>query len=172
MLMEPEKFVGVFLEAGVDSVTVHAEALAFDYARRPKQRGYSLEMVCKPMIDMERLGAVLEPIRRAKKGAGLAINPDTMADTIFDVADKFDLILAMTVWPGFGGQKFMDSVMPKVEALRRRFPDKRIEVDGGLNSDTIGPACRAGADVIVAGTSTFRSPDPRAAVAELRERAK
>ena len=171
MLMEPEKFIGSFLDAGADSITVHAEALAYEYARKEKQRGYTMEMVCKPMIDRERMAAALEPIRRAGKGAGIALNPDTEAECVADIAGEFDLILAMTVWPGFGGQKFIESVVPKVEALRKRFPDKHVEVDGGLNLDTVGPAASAGANVIVAGTSTFRAADPAKAVAGLRARA-
>ena len=171
MVTEPEKFTGLFVDAGADRVSVHAEALAFDHARRRDERGWRLELVCKELIDGERMERALEPMRRNGKGAGLAINPGTMPETIYDVADRFDLLLAMTVWPGFGGQKFVDSVLPTVEKLRARFPDKHIEVDGGINAETIGPAARAGANVLVAGTAIFGAEDPGAAVAQLRARA-
>ena len=169
MLMEPERFIGPFLEAGADSITVHAEALAHEQGRRQKERGFILELVSKLMIDAERMEMALEPIRAAGKRAGLAINPETPAETVFEVGDRYDMILAMTVWPGFGGQSFITPVLDKVRRLRTQFPEKHIEVDGGLNPQTVGPAVRAGADVIVAGTATFRAPDPAAAVAALRD---
>ena len=171
MLSEPERYVGDFLSAGSDNVTVHAEALAFDYAKKEKEKGFTIQLVCKALIDVERVEKALEPIRRAGKRAGIALNPETEAETIFDIGDKFDLILAMTVWPGFGGQKFMADVMPKVERLRKRFPGTDVEVDGGLDATTAVAAGKAGANVIVAGTSTFRAPDMRAAVSKLREAA-
>jgi ribulose-phosphate 3-epimerase len=81
------------------------------------------------------------------------------------------MVLAMTVWPGFGGQKFIETVMPKVARLRKLAPSIDIQVDGGLNVETAKAAGAAGANVIVAGTSTFRSPDPAAAIAALRSSA-
>jgi ribulose-phosphate 3-epimerase len=168
MVTEPEKFVGPFVEAGADRVTFHAEAVARDYARRRKERGFVLDLVCKPLFDEERLERALEPLRRAGKGAGIAINPETMPEAIFEIGDRFELILAMTVWPGRGGQPLLESVLPAVSKLRRRFPDKHVQVDGGINAATIGAAARAGANVFVAGTATFRAPDASAAIAQLR----
>ena len=166
MLTHPERLVGAFIDAGADGVTVHAEALAYDHSRREHERGFVLAPGSREPIDEERLARALEPIRRAGKSAGIAINPDTPAEAIDGVAGRFDLILAMTVWPGFGGQKFIDAVAPKVAALRERWPDKDIEVDGGINAETVRRV-RA-ANVIVAGTATFRSADPAAAIAGLR----
>ena len=79
------------------------------------------------------------------------------------------MVLVMTVEPGFGGQKFMPHMMPKVQALRARYPDLNIEVDGGLSTSTIGTAADAGANVIVAGSAVFGAQDPGAVVKALRE---
>ena len=84
-------------------------------------------------------------------------------------AYKIQMALVMTVEPGFGGQKFMADMMPKVEALRKRYPDLNIEVDGGLSEKTIDTAADAGANVIVAGSAVFGAQDPRDVIAKLRE---
>jgi len=171
MIMEPEKFVGVFADAGADSVTFHAEAVAMDYARKWKDRGWAMTLPCKALFDARRVDACIDQIQSKGKRAAVAINPDTEAECAAELLPKVDMILAMTVWPGFGGQKFIESVMPKVAKLRKMAPDLDIEVDGGLTPETVKAAGAAGANIIVAGTSTFRSPDPAAAIAALRSNA-
>ena len=108
--------------------------------------------------------------RAAGMKAGIALKPGTPGEAVHAVCDagKADMILVMTVEPGFGGQKFQPEMMPKVKALRERYPDVDIQVDGGLGPSTIDAAADAGANVIVAGSSVFGSSDPAAAIATLR----
>lgn len=107
--------------------------------------------------------------------AGVAIKPDTPADVLFPLLDGVpkedqpDMLLVMTVEPGFGGQKFQERCMPKVKTLRERYPEMDIEVDGGLGLGTIEVAAEAGANVIVAGTAVFGAKDPREVIGKLRE---
>jgi len=115
--------------------------------------------------------ATLRRIRAAGKKAGLAVNPHTPIEAIDPYLGQFDILLVMTVEPGFGGQPFMEDMLPKIRAAAaRRAPgaDFRITVDGGINTET-ARACRAaGADVMVAGTSVFRAKDRAAEIAALR----
>ncbi|KAL1984394.1 hypothetical protein VTN96DRAFT_9173 [Rasamsonia emersonii] len=107
--------------------------------------------------------------------AGIAIKPSTSVDVLWDILEskeeieRPDMVLVMTVEPGFGGQKFMPSELPKVKALRERYPDLNIEVDGGLGLGTIDQAADAGANVIVAGSAVFGAKDPADVIAKLRE---
>ncbi|QIW96905.1 hypothetical protein AMS68_002423 [Peltaster fructicola] len=107
--------------------------------------------------------------------AGIAIKPKTDVSVLYDFLDNSkkdevpDMALIMTVEPGFGGQKFMPDMMPKVEALRKRYPDLNIEVDGGLSEKTIDTAAEAGANVIVAGSAVFGAQDPSQVIRALRE---
>lgn len=107
--------------------------------------------------------------------AGIALKPGTDVSVLWpilaaaDPAEKPDMVLIMTVEPGFGGQKFMADMMPKVEAVREKYPDLDIEVDGGLGLGTIETAAKAGANVIVAGTAVFGAEDPGSVVKKLRE---
>jgi ribulose-phosphate 3-epimerase len=107
--------------------------------------------------------------------AGIAIKPNTPVDVLWDIlanpvaAERPDMVLIMTVEPGFGGQKFMASELPKVAALRKKYPDLNIEVDGGLGLGTIDQAADAGANVIVAGSAVFGAQDPADVIAKLRE---
>ena len=171
MIMEPEKYLSIFADAGADGLTFHAEAVAMDYARKWKDRGWTMTLPCKALFDARRVDACFEAIRAKGKRAAVAINPDTEAECVAELLPRVDMVLTMTVWPGFGGQKFIDYVMPKVAKLRKLAPSIDIEVDGGLNPDTAKLAGGAGANVIVAGTSTFRSPDAAAAIAALRRSA-
>jgi len=116
--------------------------------------------------------ATLQRIRAAGKKAGLAINPHTPAEAVQPYLGQFDILLVMTVEPGFGGQPFMEDMLPKIRAVAdlraQRGLDFRITVDGGINRET-GRRCReAGADVMVAGTAVFRAQDPAAEIAALR----
>ncbi len=164
MIEEPEKYAGDFSDAGADSITFHAEAVATERERR--ERGFAMVRVA---YDRKRLDVTMEKIRTAGKKVGIAINPDTPASVI-DFLDRVDLVLVMTVWPGFGGQKFVESCVSKVAELRARSTCD-IEVDGGLSPSTVERAAAAGANVIVAGTAVFRQPDAAAVIRELRDKA-
>ncbi|KAJ3031220.1 UNVERIFIED_CONTAM: hypothetical protein HDU68_005826 [Siphonaria sp. JEL0065] len=145
MVSEPEKWVQDFASAGANMYTFHVEAHA-DPA------------------------ALISKIKAAGMKAGVAVKPGTPVEQVLPFADKADMILIMTVEPGFGGQSFMPSVMPKVKALREKFPNLDIQVDGGLGlGDTIETAATAGANVIVAGTSVFAAKDPKFVIAGLRD---
>ena len=150
MITEPERYVGAFADAGSDMISVQQEATF-------------------------HLDRVLGQIRDRGLKAGAVINPGTPVSTLDDVLDKVDFVLVMSVNPGFGGQKFLPRALDKMRELRRRREERRlnfrIEVDGGLGPDTISEAVRAGAEMIVAGTSVFHTPDPAAAVRRLHQMA-
>jgi ribulose-phosphate 3-epimerase len=170
MIMAPEKFVDPFAKAGADSITFHAEAVANDYARKYKERGWAMQLVCKDFYDRGRLEKTIAMIRDRGKKVAVALNPETEAEVV-EFIDKVDMVLAMTVWPGFGGQKFMDPVLPKVSKLRKMSDTVDIQVDGGVDLSNIERAAAAGANVMVAGTSVFHAPDPVAALREMRAKA-
>jgi ribulose-phosphate 3-epimerase len=170
MVMQPERLVKPFADAGADSITFHAEAVAQDYARRQKERGFVMQLVCKDFYDRGRLERTIEEIRNRGKKVAVALNPDTEPEVI-EFIDRVDMVLAMTVWPGFGGQKFMESVLPKISRLRKLSATIDIEVDGGVDLGNIDKAAAAGANVFVAGTSVFHAPDPVAALKEMRQKA-
>lgn len=143
MISNPGEYVERFIEAGADGVTVHAEALADP---RP----------------------VLARIRGAGAAAGLAINPGTAVDAIRGYVDDCDLVLVMSVEPGFGGQAFNRSALGKLAALREMVaPRVVLEVDGGVNSDTIGDCVAAGAKWLVVGSAIFGASDYSVAVGQL-----
>ncbi len=150
MVSNPEQAAPWFIAAGADIVTVHLEA-------------------CR---DARTL---LRSIRRAGKKAGLAIKPATPVEPLLELLPELDLALVMTVEPGFGGAKFQYAMLPKVAALRRAIDaagsECWLQVDGGVNLETIGPAANAGADSLVAGSAVFRAADVAGAVKLLRERA-
>ena len=117
--------------------------------------------------------STLRSIRGSGKRSGLAIKPNTPIESVEEILNEIDMILVMTVEPGFGGQSFMESVMPKVERARhwitqRGFDDLWIEVDGGISLDTIAIARKAGADTFVAGSSVYKSENPAEVVTQLR----
>jgi ribulose-phosphate 3-epimerase len=147
MLEDPDRWAPGYAEAGAYSVTFHAEATgdAVGLARKLREIG---------------------------SRAGLALKPGTPVDDYLEIADEFDQILVMTVEPGFGGQPFMESMMPKLVALRkvvaRSGLDIWLQVDGGITEDTIAIAAEAGADTFVAGSSVFGATDPTVAIASLR----
>jgi ribulose-phosphate 3-epimerase len=151
MIDDPDRWAPGYAEAGARNVSVHAEA-----ARDPVQLGRAL--------------------RAAGSLAGLAIKPGTPLEPYLDVLTSYDTLLVMTVEPGFGGQRFIAGVLPKVREARRRVESGHlrlfIEVDGGVNADTIEAAAEAGADVFVAGSAVFAADDPARAVEVLRARAR
>ena len=150
MIENPEKYVESFAEAGADLITVHAEA-------------------CK------NLEGLIELIRKNNCKAGVSIKPKTGVKDIESVLDKVDLVIVMTVEPGFGGQKFMPEVVPKIRELKslvnKRNLPLEIEVDGGVNRDNCSEIAEAGADVLVAGSAIFGSENPTDELREIRERA-
>jgi len=143
MLDEPLRYVPDFLKAGADLITFHIESQS-----DPKK--------------------TIAAIREGGAKAALSVKPGTPVEAVYPFLDDLYMVLVMTVEPGFGGQAFMEDMMPKVEALKKRKPQLMVEVDGGIGVQTIGVAARAGVDVCVAGTSVFRSPDAQQAIAELK----
>ncbi|KAL5534166.1 hypothetical protein ACEPAG_627 [Sanghuangporus baumii] len=113
--------------------------------------------------------SLIQKIHERGMKAGVAISPDTPSTVVSDeVGNAADMILVMTVYPGRGGQKFIDRCVPKVSELRARFPDKDIEVDGGVGPKTVGPCADAGSNVIVAGTAIFGAEDPNGVIKVLK----
>jgi ribulose-phosphate 3-epimerase len=151
MITEPERYVGAFVKAGADLVSVQVEACP-------------------------HLHRTLQQIRQAGALASAVLNPSTPAVAVEPVLADLDQVLVMTVNPGFGGQEFIASMVPKIATLRRWIDERglavALEVDGGISAKTIGQARRAGADVFVAGAAIFGQADYAAAIAALREVAK
>lgn len=143
MIENPGGYIEAFADAGADHITVHVEACAGN------------------------LGKVLEAIRERKVSCGVSLKPATPLSALDGYLDKIDMVLLMTVNPGFGGQKFMPEVLGKVHALRAKY-DKDIEVDGGINKETCREAVAAGANVLVAGTAIFGREDVKQAIEDLR----
>lgn len=150
MCERPEILIQPFEKAGANSVTVHTE----------------LEPRIQPL---------LRQIRDARLKTGLAVNPPTPIETVLPYLESIDLLLIMTVHPGFGGQAFLPEVLPKIQTAaqwrKRKNLRFRIQVDGGINPETGAQCIEAGADILVAGSSLFGKPNLRAAVRQLRDAA-
>lgn len=116
----------------------------------------------------ENPGALIKDIRENGMKVGLAIKPGTTVEYLAPWANQIDMALVMTVEPGFGGQKFMEDMMPKVHWLRTQFPSLDIEVDGGVGPDTVHKCAEAGANMIVSGSAIMKSEDPRSVINLLR----
>ncbi len=145
MIADPARYAVQFVEAGASLVTIHAEA-----------------------TDDPR--PILEEIRAHGAAAGMAFNPPTPVADVKPVLDVCDYVLAMTVMPGYGGQSFTESVLEKVRELRELMPPAAmIEVDGGINDETIAMAAAAGAEMFVVGSGIFKTPDYAASMDELRQ---
>jgi ribulose-phosphate 3-epimerase len=158
MIDDPDRYAPAYAEAGAGSVTIHAEA-----AKAPVR--------------------TLRAIRAAGARAGLGINPGTAVQPLEDLLGEVDMVLLMTVEPGFGGQKFLDMVLPKIRRTRamltaraaaRREEGREIwiQVDGGVSDETIERCAEAGADVFVAGSAVYGAQDPARAARDLRAQAK
>jgi ribulose-phosphate 3-epimerase len=147
MITDPDRWAPEYAEAGARNVTIHAEAAAAPVR-------------------------TLRMIRSAGARAGLAVNPGTAIEPYADLLPEIDMLLVMTVEPGFGGQPFLDLVLPKVararELIARHGGEIWLQVDGGVSEETIGRCAEAGADVFVAGTAVFGAQDPAGAVKYLR----
>lgn len=149
MIVEPEKYVADFAKAGADIISVHAEHNASPHLHR-----------------------TLQLIKNEGKQAGVVLNPGTPLDLIDYTLDMCDLVLIMSVNPGFGGQKFISSVVPKIRKLREicdeRGLDPWIEVDGGLKTNNTWEVLEAGANAIVAGSAVFKADDYGSAIEGIR----
>jgi len=147
MIENPEQFIPAFVEAGADMISVHQEAT--------------------PHLDR-----ALEMIRELGKRAGAVVNPATPVSLLVDVLDRVDHVLVMSVNPGFGGQGFLPHSLDKLRELRemreRYNGSFRIQVDGGIGPETVADVVRAGAEILIAGTSIFHTADPAAAVQTLK----
>jgi len=150
MIEQPEKHVEAFAKAGADLITIHAEACP-------------------------NLKAAVDAVKKTGCRVGVSIRPGTALQAIEGVLANVDLVLIMTVEPGFGGQEFMPHVIPKIAKLRELADAKKLrfelEVDGGVNKDNCADVAKAGASVLVAGSAIFGSDDPAAMLRTIREKA-
>lgn len=148
MISEPLRYIDDFASAGADIITFHAESDSVIAETIKKIKGHGIK-------------------------AGLVLKPNTPASAAFPYLQDLDLVLVMTVEPGFGGQRFMADMMPKVRELKeeitRRGLDVLIEADGGIGADTIAQAAKAGVDVCVAGTAVFKADNPAQVIRELQQ---
>jgi ribulose-phosphate 3-epimerase len=148
MIVEPERYIPEFVSAGADAVTVHAETCP-------------------------HLHRTLAQIRELGAKAGVALNPGTPLAAVAHVLDMMDLLLLMTVNPGFGGQRFIASQLPKIAEARQMIDASGyridLQVDGGIAPDTIAPVVAAGATCLVAGSAVFGKPDRRQAIRRLHD---
>lgn len=147
MILEPEKYAEAFKQAGADILTVHIEAC-------------------------EHLHRNIEQIKSLGMLAGVALNPHTPVSALADILHDIDLVCLMSVNPGFGGQKFIPYSLEKIRQLRRMIDEKglhvKIEIDGGVTLDNAHLITEAGADVLVAGNTVFKSSNPKQTIADLR----
>jgi ribulose-phosphate 3-epimerase len=144
MITEPEKYAEPFIKAGSNGITFHAETTS------------------DPM-------ALIGLIRKLGGKVGVAINPGTAPGQLWPIVEKVDLVLVMTVWPGFGGQSLIVECLDKVSQIAERLRlDQVLQVDGGVNRETIARAVAAGADSLVAGSAVFGAADPAVALGELQ----
>ncbi len=147
MIVEPEKYIEAFKNAGADCLSVHIEACP-------------------------HLHRNIEQIKGLGMKAGVAINPHTPVSFLSDIIHNVDVVNLMSVNPGFGGQKFIQYTFEKIKQLRKMIDDKglkvHIEIDGGVTLENAASIIAAGADVLIAGSTVFKSPDPIATIAKLK----
>ena len=138
MIEEPDRYIGAFMDAGADVIIVHQE-------------------------NTMHLHRVIQAVRERGKQAGVALNPATPAQVLDEIIGDLDLVLVMSVNPGFSGQRFIESVLPKIRRIRDSMADREItcdlEVDGGVHAETAPAAVSAGANILVAATAVFKHPD-------------
>src|SRR5687767_1187280 len=146
MITEPLRYAEAFVKAGAQNVTYHVEVVK-DPATAAKE------------------------IRKFGCNVGITLDPETPVELLWPALDHVDLVLVMSVKPGFGNQAFKPEVLPKVREIRKRLrPEQSLQIDGGINVNTIAQAREAGVDWFVCGSAVFDKPDRRAAIAELRAR--
>ena len=144
MISEPLRYAKAMVDAGADSLTYHVEVV-------------------------DDVAATAREIRKLGCRVGVTLNPATPIEKVFPALDDVDLVLIMSVVPGFSGQKFMPEVLAKVEAVKKRLrPNQRLEIDGGVNADTIRSCRNAGVDWFVVASAIFDKPSRAAAIADLR----
>ena len=138
MIEDPDRYIDVFMDAGADVIIVHQE-------------------------NTPHLHRVVQSVKEKGKQAGVALNPATPAHVLDDVIEELDLVLVMSVNPGFSGQRFIETVLPTIRQVRKTIADRGIscdlEVDGGVNADTAPAVVSAGVNVLVAATAVFKHPD-------------
>lgn len=142
MIKNPENYVVRFAEAGADIITFHLEATKY-------------------------VQKTIELIKSCGKKAGISVKPNTPIDEVLPYKGMFDMLLIMSVEPGFGGQSFIESSVDKIKQAREAFPDVIIEVDGGINADTAKKAVQAGANVLVAGSAVINARDRKEVISKL-----
>jgi ribulose-phosphate 3-epimerase len=149
MITDPQRFAPAFADAGAGRISFHPEVT-------------------------QDAGEVIESIRALGVGVGLAVHPDSGLEAVDRHLEALDVVLIMTVRPGFGGQSFLDEVLPKISEARRLVDDRAaradVEVDGGVNLSTVDRAVSAGGEILVAGSAVFDGADPAAAARRMRER--
>jgi ribulose-phosphate 3-epimerase len=145
MVSNPEDRISEFLEIGVSHITFHAE-----------------------VTDIKERLALISVLHNAGVTAGIAINPETPLSEVLDVLPEVDLLLVMSVHPGFGGQKFISDVLQKVEEARSLYPDLMIQMDGGIDASNAKECISAGANNLVAGSAVFSAEDRAEAISALR----
>ncbi len=144
MISQPQKYIKAFSQAGADYITFHIET-------------------CK-----NNAKKIIAQIKASKKKAGISLNPATPLASIKGLLKDVDLVLVMSVEPGFSGQKFMPGVLPKIKALRKIFKGD-IAVDGGINQDTASPAVSCGANILASGSCVFCADNPRQVIQNLKK---
>ncbi|CAH1258774.1 RPE [Branchiostoma lanceolatum] len=143
MVNRPEQWIEGMRDAGANLFTFHIEAT-------------------------DDVTGCIRKVKESGMQVGIGLKPKTPVDVVFPYVEDVDMVLVMTVEPGFGGQKFMADMMPKVQALRAKYKSLDIEVDGGVGPSTIDMAAEAGANMIVSGTAVVRSDNPRDVIGQLR----
>lgn len=148
MIEQPERYIQDFAKAGADHITVHLEST-------------------------HHIHRAVQQIKALGLSAGVAVNPATPLDGLKYILPELDMVLIMSVNPGFGGQKFIPAVLPKIEVLNKYLQQMQsscqIEVDGGINTETAPAVVKAGAGILVAGAAVFAQPDPAQAIQEIRQ---
>lgn len=147
MITEPEKYVGQFVDAGADIVTFHPEA-------------------------SKDIQGAINTIKSKGAKCGLVLNPDKPLDLVYPYIDQLDMVLLMSVYPGFGGQKFIESVLEKAVELKKYIDNNNIkidiEIDGGVSSNNAHKIKECGVNVLVAGSAVFKSENPKKTIEEIR----
>jgi ribulose-phosphate 3-epimerase len=165
MIEAPHRFIKDFAEAGSDIITIHAEAYSLSSGNSAGILKGASKSTDK--IDEAFVKKTLAEIRALGRKAGISINPGSSAGCIKNIYDDADMILLMSVHPGFAGQKFIEDVLSKISEVRKVYKGD-IEVDGGINDKNAGKIIDAGANIIVAGSYFFNAEDPKEAIKKLR----
>lgn len=147
MIVNPEKYISAFRDAGADNITIHAEA-------------------------SHHLHRAIYQIKETGAKAGIALNPATSVESIYDILEDIDIVCLMSVNPGFGGQKFIYKTLEKIKKIKSEITSRNlntlIEIDGGVGLENAETILQAGADVLVAGNSIFKSQDPKSTIEKLK----